>query len=149
MDDDTFFPSMARLVEFLKQFDETQPHWIGRMSENEAHVAIFGVIAYGAAGVFFSRPLLDQLGNVWDQCGGATEHGDGRIAQCIYQYTTTKLTIEPDLHQLDLKTDAAGFFEAGRSQPFSVHHWKSYFDADMVKLSAISTLCGDECVLRQ
>jgi hypothetical protein len=91
------------------------------MSENEAHVAIFGVIAYGGAGVFFSRPLLDQLGNVWDQCGGATEHGDGRIAQCIYQYTTTKLTIELDLYQLDLKTDAAGFFEAGRSQPLSVH----------------------------
>jgi protein tyrosine phosphatase (PTP) superfamily phosphohydrolase (DUF442 family) len=34
MDDDTFFPSMPKLVEYLGKFDATKPHYIGGISED-------------------------------------------------------------------------------------------------------------------
>jgi hypothetical protein len=149
MDDDTFFPSMPRLVDMLSRYDETKPYWIGGLTESQAQMAMFGIIAYGGAGMFLSRPMLHKLQDVWGECDALNEHGDGKIAHCIYQHTSTKLTIEPRLHQLDLFADASGFFEASRSMPVSLHHWKSYFQADMVKLSAVSSICGNECLLRQ
>lgn len=149
MDDDTFFPSLPKLVEMLAKYDETKPYYIGGLSESDKQVAVFGIIAYGGAGMFFSRPLMDQLRDVWDKCEADMEHGDGKIAHCIYQYTTTKLTVDPGLRQLDLMGDASGFFEAARPVPVSVHHWRSWFDADMVKLSAVALVCGTTCLLRQ
>lgn len=149
MDDDTFFPSMTGLVEMLAQYDETQPYYIGALSENARQIGIFGVFAFGGAGIFISRPLLTQLGEVWDGCREHTEHGDGKIAWCIYQLTDTKLTIDPGLYQMDLPGDASGFFEAGRKLPISLHHWRSWFKADMTKISSVSRACGTTCILRQ
>ncbi|KAL1971605.1 hypothetical protein VTN31DRAFT_2226 [Thermomyces dupontii] len=149
MDDDTFFPSMTGLVDMLAQYDETQPYYIGALSENAKQIGIFGVFAFGGAGIFISRPLLTELGEVWDGCQEHTEHGDGKIAWCIYQLTDTKLTIDPGLYQMDLPGDASGFFEAGRKLPISLHHWRSWFWADMAKISSVSRACGTSCILRQ
>lgn len=149
IDDDTFFFSMPALVKHMEGYDHTQPMYIGGLSEGMPQVAIFGMIAFGGAGVFLSRPLLSELANVYGECEQMTYTGDRRIGNCIYQYTTTRLTVDHKLHQLDLMEDASGFFESGREQPISVHHWKSWFHADMPKLSVISELCGDTCLLRQ
>ncbi|CRG83121.1 putative AIM2 family protein C30D10,14 [Talaromyces islandicus] len=149
MDDDTFYLSMPRLVNMLSKYDEKMPHYIGSVTESDAQLSMFGIFAYGGAGMFFSRPLLDELGKVWDECDAGTDHGDGKIAHCVYQFTRTKLEIAEELHQLDLMGDASGWFEAARVIPVSLHHWKSWFQADMVKISAVGEVCGAECVLRQ
>ncbi|KAJ5388196.1 hypothetical protein N7509_010737 [Penicillium cosmopolitanum] len=149
IDDDTFFLSMPALVDALAEYDHTKPYYIGGVSEGLPQIAVFGIIAFGGAGVFLSRPLLNDLAVVYDDCQQMTFTGDRRIANCIYQYTTTHLTIDHRLHQLDLMKDASGFFESGREAPLSVHHWKSWFEADMPKLSVISNLCGESCLLRQ
>lgn len=149
IDDDTFFPSMNALVDALAKYDHTKPMYIGGLSEGTPQIAVFGIIAFGGAGVFLSRPLLSDLTAVYDECEQMTYTGDRRIGNCIYQYTTTRMTIDHRLHQLDLMKDASGFFESGRELPLSVHHWKSWFQADMPKLSVISELCGDTCLLRQ
>lgn len=149
IDDDTFFPSMSALVDALAKYDHTKSMYIGGLSEGTPQIAVFGIIAFGGAGVFLSRPLLSDLATVYDECEQMTYTGDRRIANCIYQYTTTRMTVDHRLHQLDLMKDASGFFESGRELPLSVHHWKSWFNADMPKLSVISELCGDTCLLRQ
>ncbi|KAJ5983601.1 hypothetical protein N7481_005700 [Penicillium waksmanii] len=149
IDDDTFFLSMPALVDALAKYDHTKPYYIGGVSEGLPQIAVFGIIAFGGAGVFLSRPLLNDLAVVYDDCQQMTFTGDRRIANCIYKYTTTHLTIDHRLHQLDLMKDASGFFESGREAPLSVHHWKSWFEADMPKLSVISNLCGESCLLRQ
>ncbi|KAJ5833029.1 hypothetical protein N7474_001340 [Penicillium riverlandense] len=149
IDDDTFFPSMPALVEALSAYDHTQPMYIGGISEGVPQIGVFGVMAFGGAGVFLSRPLLSDLVTVYDECQQMDFSGDRRIAYCIYQYTQTRLTIDHRLRQLDLMVDASGFFESGRDTPLSVHHWKSWFHADMTKLGVISSLCGDSCLLRQ
>lgn len=149
IDDDTFFLSMSALVKALEGYDHTQPMYIGALSEGIPQIAVFGIIAFGGAGVFLSRPLLTDLTTVYDECEQMTYTGDRRIGNCIYSYTTTRLTVDHRLHQLDLMHDASGFFESGREPPLSVHHWKSWFHADMTKLSVISDLCGDSCLLRQ
>jgi hypothetical protein len=149
IDDDTFFLSMPALVKALSEYDDTKPMYIGGLSEGIPQIAVFGMMAFGGAGVFLSRPLLSDLATVYDECEQMTYTGDRRIANCIYQYTTTRLTVDHRLHQLDLMEDASGFFESGREPPLSVHHWKSWFHADMPKLSVISELCGPSCLLRQ
>ncbi|EED14967.1 conserved hypothetical protein [Talaromyces stipitatus ATCC 10500] len=149
MDDDTFFLSMPRLLHMLGKYDDTKPHYIGTVTESDSQLSMFGIFAYGGAGMFFSRPLMDELGRIWDECDAGTDHGDGKIAHCVYQYTRTKLEMETGLNQLDLMNDASGWFEAARSIPVSLHHWKSWFSADVVKMTAVRDVCGTNCVLRQ
>lgn len=151
IDDDTFFLSMAALVEALSHYDSTQQVYIGGISESVPQVGAFGIMGFGGAGVFLSRPLATELSRpeIFDACQNMEFTGDRRISLCIYQHTSTKLSIDHRLHQLDLMGDVTGFFETGREPPLSVHHWKSWFHTDMPKVSAISELCGDSCMLRQ
>lgn len=150
IDDDTFFMSMTNLVQALSKHDDSKPVYLGGISESVAQVGVFGLMGFGGAGVFLSRPLLTQLDAVFDSCQTMDLSGDQKISYCIYQNTDTRLTIEHGLHQLDTFGDLSGFFEAtGRELPLSVHHWKSWFDTDMTKLSAISEICGDTCLLGQ
>ncbi|PYH89931.1 hypothetical protein BO71DRAFT_95026 [Aspergillus ellipticus CBS 707.79] len=149
MDDDTFFPSMRRLVDRLANYDTTQPQYVGGVTEDLQHMYGSGYMAYGGAGIFLSMPLLEQLQPFFDDCYVFKAGGDRMLSRCIYAHTTTKLSVEPDLFQLDLRGDASGFYEAGRGQPLSVHHWKSWFEADMVALSKVASICGEECLLHR
>ncbi|KGO69698.1 hypothetical protein PITC_045580 [Penicillium italicum] len=149
IDDDTFFMSMPRLVDALAKYDHTTSMYIGGLSESITQIAAFGMIGFGGAGVFLSKPLLTEITNVYDKCSAMDFTGDRRIAICIYRYTQTRLTVDHRLRQLDLMHDASGFFESGREPPLSVHHWKSWFHADMPKLAVVAELCGDSCLLRK
>lgn len=151
IDDDTFFLSMSALVEALSHYDPTQQVYIGGISESVPQVGAFGIMGFGGAGVFLSRPLAAELSKpeIYEACQNMEFTGDRRISLCIYQHTSTRLSIDHRLRQLDLMGDVTGFFETGREPPLSVHHWKSWFHSDMPKISAISELCGDSCMLRQ
>jgi hypothetical protein len=70
------------------------------------------------------------------------------VARCIYDHTTTKLKWERGLYQLDPRGDTSGFYESGRPLPLSLHHWKSWFHADMVSLGKVAVICGEACLLR-
>ncbi|PWY95252.1 hypothetical protein BO94DRAFT_531176 [Aspergillus sclerotioniger CBS 115572] len=149
MDDDTFFPSMTRLVDRLATYDATKPQYIGAVTEDLQQLYSSGYMAYGGAGIFLSIPLLTELQPWFDECYAFKAGGDRMLSQCIYAHTNTKLSWERDLFQVDLRGDASGFYEAGRPQPLSVHHWKSWFQADMVALSKVASICGDECLLHR
>ncbi|KAJ6188769.1 hypothetical protein N7519_003677 [Penicillium mononematosum] len=149
IDDDTFFLSMPRLVDALAKYDHTTSMYIGGLSESIPQIAAFGMIGFGGAGVFLSKPLLVEMTNVYDKCSAMDFTGDRRIAICVYRYTQTRLTVDHRLRQLDLMHDASGFFESGREPPLTVHHWKSWFHADMPKLAVVAELCGDSCLLRK
>ncbi|GES59426.1 hypothetical protein ATEIFO6365_0003070700 [Aspergillus terreus] len=151
IDDDTFFLSMSELVRALAAYDDTQPMYIGGLSESIPQIGAFGLMGFGGAGVFLSRPLLEQISQpeIFEACQNMDFTGDRRISLCVYQHTSTRLTINHRLHQLDIMGDVSGFFESGRQPPLSVHHWKSWFHMDMAKVSVVSELCGDDCLLRQ
>ncbi|EYE94736.1 glycosyltransferase family 31 protein [Aspergillus ruber CBS 135680] len=151
IDDDTFFMSMSSLVQALEKHDHTQMVYLGGISESVPQIGAFGIMAFGGAGVFLSRPLAVELSKpeIFEECQNMEFTGDRRISLCIYQYTPAKLTIDHRLRQLDMMGDVTGFFETGREPPLSVHHWKSWFHADMPKVASISELCGDTCLLRQ
>ena len=151
IDDDTFFLSMSELVKALGEYDDTQPTYVGGLSESIPQIGVFGLMGFGGAGVFLSRPLVEEISKpeVFEACLNTDHTGDRRISLCIYQHTYTHLTINHRLHQLDVQGDVSGFFESGRQPPLSVHHWKSWFHMDMAKLSVVSELCGDSCLLRQ
>ncbi|KAK1144184.1 hypothetical protein N8T08_005597 [Aspergillus melleus] len=151
IDDDTFFLSMTELVKALGEYDARQPMYVGGLSESIPQVGNFGLMGFGGAGVFMSRPLIQQISEpvIYNDCINTPHTGDRKISLCIYQNTPTRLTINHRLHQLDMTDDVSGFFEANRPPPLSVHHWKSWFHADMAKLSVVGELCGDDCLLRQ
>ncbi|KAL4954628.1 hypothetical protein BDW69DRAFT_162829 [Aspergillus filifer] len=149
MDDDTFFPSMRNLLARLATYDATIPQYIGAMTEDLARLSGSGYMAYGGAGIFLSVPLLSDLQYVFETCHSLKDKGDRMLASCIYAHTTAKFIWERGLYQLDIHGDASGFFESGRRLPLSVHHWKSWFTADMVALGKVASICGDECLLRR
>ncbi|KAL3470532.1 hypothetical protein BJX99DRAFT_251136 [Aspergillus californicus] len=149
IDDDTFFPSMTNLVAKLASYDATIPQYIGGMTEDLARLSGSGYMAYGGAGIFLSIPLLEDLQYVFETCHSFKDKGDRMLASCIYAHTTAKFTWERGLYQLDIHSDASGFFESGRPLPLSVHHWKSWFQADMVALGKAAAICGDECLLHR
>ncbi|PWY87720.1 hypothetical protein BO70DRAFT_394590 [Aspergillus heteromorphus CBS 117.55] len=151
MDDDTFFPSMSALIKGLKEYDHTKQTYVGGLSESIPQVGVFGLMGFGGAGVFLSPSLIQELSRpeVFEDCQRMDFTGDRRISLCIYQYTAARLTIDHRLRQLDMMGDVSGFFEAERPPPLSVHHWKSWFHADMAKASAVTEVCGDTCFLRQ
>ncbi|KAB8239454.1 glycosyltransferase family 31 protein [Aspergillus alliaceus] len=151
IDDDTFFLSMSELVKALGEYDDTQPMYVGGLSESIPQIGVFGLMGFGGAGVFLSRPLVEEISKpeIFDACLDTDHTGDRRISLCIYQHTFTRLTVNHRLRQLDVQGDVSGFFESGRQPPLSVHHWKSWFHMDMAKLSVVSELCGDSCLLRQ
>ena len=126
IDDDTFIPSMSNLVAMLSKYDPSEQYYVGALSENWGAVIRYGLMAFGGAGVFLSRPLGQVLHDNYDVCKhtSGSSAGDIRIMECIYQFTTVKLTNERDLHQIDVWGDISGLFESGRS-PLSLHHWKS------------------------
>ncbi|ORY71274.1 uncharacterized protein BCR38DRAFT_300718, partial [Pseudomassariella vexata] len=150
IDDDTFFFRMETLLARLEKYDPDRSFYVGQTSENKWNVDDGGIFAIGGAGVFMTVPLLRQLAAHREECesylpGGA---GDVRLAHCIFTYTTTKVSLEYGLYQLDLHIDVTGFYEAVRPQPISVHHWKTWHHHDMPTVSAVSSVCGQACVLQ-
>lgn len=151
IDDDTFFLSMTELVKALGEYDARKPMYVGGLSESIGQLGSFGLMGFGGAGVFLSRPLIEQISEpaIFSDCQNSPHTGDRRISLCVYQNTPTRLTINHRLRQLDLTGDVSGFFEVQRPRPLSVHHWKSWFHADMAKLKVIGELCGEDCLLQQ
>lgn len=152
IDDDTFFFDMNTLMGMLKKYDPSEPWYVGRLSENKWNINNGGFFAIGGAGVFMSRPLIETLGPHAESCWADRQDGatgaDWIVGDCVYRHTTTKLSIEHGLFQLDLHVDVTGFYEAVRRQPVSVHHWKSWHHHDLPTVASVSEVCGKPCVLQ-
>lgn len=150
MDDDTFFFDMDAVLDMLRKYDTSKPWYVGTLSENKWNINNHGFFAMGGAGVFISRPLLQTIGPLAASCfpEGTNAGGDVLVGECIYKHTTTKLTLEHGLYQLDLHGDVTGFYEAVREQPLSVHHWKSWHNHDLPSIGSVAQSCGRSCVLQ-
>lgn len=151
MDDDTFFFDLVAVRTMLAKYDPSLPWYVGALSENKWNINNGGLVAMGGAGVFLSRALLEDLAPVADSClpeEGTTAGGDVLVGECVYRHTTTKLTRELGLYQLDMHGDLTGFYEAVRPQPVSVHHWKSWHHHDVPAVATVAKACGRACVLQ-
>jgi hypothetical protein len=103
LDDDTFFPSLYPIGEELAKYDHTQSFWLGGLSEDFVHVKQWGLMAFGGAGVFISKPLANELDPFLEKCitDATTDTGDGILRDCMYSKTQTKLTVLSRLYQHD------------------------------------------------
>jgi len=159
-DDDTFFPSMHRLVERLSTYDHTTDLYIGTFSEDVNNTQRHGSQAFGGAGVFFSVPLAKKVSSYFSSCSttkkieesntGWGPQGDILLRKCIYENTDVRLTLLRDLHQLDIVDDPAGFYESGVA-PLSLHHFKGgiWHEAHPYEGAQISHACGEDCFLQR
>jgi hypothetical protein len=156
-DDDTFFTSMNSLVERFKQYDHNKLFYIGTLSEDAIAVKIHGSQAFGGAGVFMSRPLAEVISRVHETCktrakirqsnSGWGPQGDILLRNCIYENTDIRLSQLDDLWQLDIKGDAAGFYESG-IKPYSIHHFKGgkkWHSSYPLNTTKIAHTCGEDC----
>lgn len=149
IDDDTFFPSLPSVALQLKQADSSKKHYIGSLSEASWQVDTWGHMAFGGAGIFVSKPLLDILMENYDECQSWGEQpGDQKLGQCIERSSNTPLTLWPSLHQMDLTGAPDGIFESGL-QIDSLHHWSTWYTKDVVKMGAVAAAAGKRSVLRR
>ncbi|RKF58045.1 glycosyltransferase family 31 [Erysiphe neolycopersici] len=152
IDDDTFFPSMYDLRAMLKNYDAKKPFYIGSLSEDWWAVKQYGFMAFGGAGIFLSLSLAEILYKNRESCGHnlRTTAGDITVMDCIYKFSTTKLTHIPALHQVDIHGDVSGFYESGRDM-LSLHHWKegsAGYKLEMEKMHLVTSIC-DSCFLQR
>jgi hypothetical protein len=149
IDDDTFFPSIANLVNHLRSHDSSTMKIVAPMSDDFDQIKKHGLMPFGGGGIFLSTPMAAHLANpeVFDKCLKTEKYeGDQILAECINKHTSVRPIYDMDLHQMDLKGDVSGFFESGR-RSLSLHHWRSWFDVDMPAVALVSEICGDEGIL--
>ncbi|QSZ30396.1 hypothetical protein DSL72_004919 [Monilinia vaccinii-corymbosi] len=153
MDDDTFFPSFRALIDELALHDHTKPQYIGGLSEDWGAVKMYGLMAFGGAGVFLSTPLAKAIHDNNEECKNNMRFtsGDTLVMDCIYLHSKARLKPIAGLSQIDLTGDHSGFYESGRSV-LSLHHWKAgsatKYPYEMDKMHLVSDVC-DECFLQR
>jgi len=153
IDDDTFFPSMHDLSNFLKNYDSKKQQYIGSLSEDWWAVNNYGLMGFGGAGIMLSKPLAKVIDDHMDECKEnlRTTAGDISVMDCIYRFSSTKLTHVPALHQVDMHGDLSGFYESGREM-LSLHHWKegsaAGYKLEMEKMHLVANIC-DSCFLQR
>ncbi|KAI0974833.1 glycosyltransferase family 31 protein [Xylaria arbuscula] len=159
-DDDTFFPSVHKLVERFEEYDPSQQLYIGVLSEDINNVDRHGSQAFGGAGVFLSVPLAEQITRDYETCktdekikesnSGWGPQGDILLRKCIYENTDVRLSVLHGLYQLDLYGDPSGFYEAGLS-PVSLHHFKGggWHSAMPWEYTKIAHICGEDCTFQR
>ncbi|KAJ3565144.1 hypothetical protein NPX13_g7608 [Xylaria arbuscula] len=155
-DDDTFFPSVHKLVQRFEDYDPHQQLYVGVLSEDINNVDRHGSQAFGGAGVFLSVPLAEQITRDYETCktdekikesnSGWGPQGDILLRKCIYENTDVRLSVLHGLYQLDLYGDPSGFYEAGLS-PISLHHFKGggWHSAMPWEYTKIAHICGEDC----
>ncbi|KAL6713095.1 hypothetical protein ACLMJK_009216 [Lecanora helva] len=153
LDDDTFFPSMPRLLQMLAKYDPHKQYYVGGLSEDWWSVTHYGMMGFGGAGVFLSIALAEVMVDNYDLCikSSYANAGDIRVMECIYILTETKLSNERELHQVDIHGDISGLYESGR-MPLSLHHWKpggaDNKGYDLPVMNLVADVCGD-CFLQR
>jgi len=134
-DDDTYFLSLDSVARMLAKYDPEESHFIGGQSESESANKAFGNIAFGGAGIFLSRGLIKKMNEpgAFDSCVslfGKEFGGDGMITKCaamvMHRDVQQVVTQEKTLHQLDIRDEGHGIFQAGWRFT-SIHHWRSWF----------------------
>jgi hypothetical protein len=159
-DDDTFFPSMNSLLSRLEGFNQYEDMYIGTFSEDVLNIQRHGSQAFGGAGVFFSIHMAETVSKLYDQCStpekvkesntGWGPQGDILLRKCIYENTEVRLTMMPELHQLDIQGDPSGFYESGLA-PLSLHHFKGgiWHKAKPYEGAKVVHACGEKCFLQR
>lgn len=157
VDDDTFFPSMHSLINTLGNYDSRLQQYVGGISEEWWSVVLYGLMAFGGAGLFLSLPMAAMIDSEYQACReqSSSSAGDMRIHECIQWHSHVKLTPIPGLHQMDMGGDLSGVYESGW-RPLSLHHWKADWWDDQRRenwvpldvMHLVADVCG-ECFLQR
>jgi hypothetical protein len=156
IDDDTFFPAMTQFLKVLRKYNPAKPYYIGTLTERSRwlleHQAPF---AFGGGGILLTAPMAKQITELpclEKQEDGRyvldNDQGDRLLYNCLHEYTDTRLTYLPLLHQEDQYGDPSGFYEAG-NQPLSLHHYKSWHHYIPGKGHLVVDACGEDCYFQR
>jgi hypothetical protein len=151
IDDDTFFPSLPRLIQSLAAYDHSLPWYIGGLTERRLGISREGFKAWGGAGVFFSRPLLNTLADNHQNClPMAKKWGDALWRDCVLKVTspTVHLTRLAGLNQLDMYGNMAGWYESNPNT-LSIHHWKSWHQFPVPLAHLVTDVAGIDTFLQR
>jgi hypothetical protein len=134
--------------------------YVGALSEDVNNIIRHGSQAFGGAGVFLSLPIAKVVTEKHGSCTGWLKvreadtgwgpQGDVMLRKCIYENSPVRLTHLPDLWQLDITGDPAGFYESG-IKPLSLHHYRGgmWHKAHPLEYSKTAYACGEDCVMQR
>ena len=156
IDDDTFFPNIADLMQTLSAYNPAKPYYIGTITERTDWILRDHTpMAYGGGGIFltppvastiFSLPCLEK--NTKGEYVLEGDQGDKLLYNCLHQKTEITLTYLPRLNQEDEFGDPSGLYESGR-RLLSMHHYKSWHHTKPDKMHVVASACGEDCVLQR
>lgn len=127
VDDDTvLFPTSLQQV--LRKYNPAERLYIGNGSEEKIQIALHGWFAQGGGGIVTSKGLMHDYNHLIasSNClaNASAIHGDEKFRDCALA-NGVPLTVEPGLHQMDMRGDMSGFLEgyAAQMRPLiTLHH---------------------------
>ncbi|GAA5999777.1 uncharacterized protein JCM10292_003740 [Rhodotorula paludigena] len=128
-DDDTFWLDMRAVRRMLSTYSPAKQYLVGATTEAYNQLDYFGRMAFGGAGMLFSRGLFSAMESIWSECRELYESaygGDEMLTSCAARAAGTDkrdiMTEERGLHQLDVLGDTTGVLQGGLPV-LSMHHF--------------------------
>ncbi|KAK0701752.1 hypothetical protein B0T26DRAFT_659997 [Lasiosphaeria miniovina] len=158
IEEDVFFPSMARLLEKLAPFSPDKEYYIGLPSEQSDWVVYNGTaLTYGGGAVFTTAPLLDKVGAECLQepasTGGAgsSQVFDVLLHDCIAKHIGASMHVLPSLYNPVAPppptADVGGYGSGMR--PLTLHHYRNWHRFEAGKGHRVTSACGEACFLQR
>ena len=161
VDDDVFFPSMAKLQQKLYRFNSDKEYYICAPSERTDWVFDNNqAFTYGGGAVFLTTPLLDKL--VQQTClkqiirnDEAGDQWDMMLWHCVEQSGGLDLQVLPtfyDPREDFLYGDQGIILNEGYAQglqALSLHHAQNTHRFDAGRGHLVADVCGEACFLQR
>ncbi|KAK3374485.1 hypothetical protein B0T24DRAFT_528199 [Lasiosphaeria ovina] len=158
IEEDVFFPSMARLLEKLAPFSPDKEYYIGAPSEQSDWEVDNGTaLTYGGGAVFTTAPLLDKVGAECLQepasAGGtgSSQVFDVLLHDCIAKHIGASMHVLPSLYNPVAPppptADVGGYGSGMR--PLTLHHYRNWHRFEAGKGHRVTSACGEACFLQR
>ena len=160
IDDDTFFPSMDKLLRELAKFKNDEPYYIGVPSErSDWFVERNESMTYGGGAVFVTQAMAEMAASCFRKDKRDNEFGSGSawdavLYDCISKNTEENLHILPSFYspeddqrygQETISNEGYG----GGIQPLTLHHARNWHRFEAGKGHLVTSVCGEDCFLQR
>ncbi|KAI1855863.1 hypothetical protein JX265_012126 [Neoarthrinium moseri] len=162
VDDDVFFPSLAKLLGKLSKFSVKQNIYLGMPSERADWTVENNItMTYGGGAVFFTVPMANKLVQLpclkkdkEPEGGGASRENenvywDELLYSCVSEHTDDSLYVLPSFYVPENDYHGLRTGYEGGVQPLTLHHYKHRHSFEAWKAHMITSLCGEDCFLQR
>jgi hypothetical protein len=159
VDDDVFFPSMAKLLERLRKFNPKKEYYLGAPSErSDWLVENNATLTYGGGAIFMTTSMAETASDL--ACLSSSDvdlsgdQWDMHLYNCVSQNTKIELQVLPSFYnplEDELYGEQGVIHEgySGGDQAFTLHHYRNFHRFEAGKGHLVTSICGEDCFLQR